>query len=198
MDLMHGPQFAKQYVTRYLELDIPQRLVSYRNGWGMDDRTLPSPLKYLTYEPIALDAWPTIITVVISTLGMERMDYDRSHPIYRVGYNMRTYVWVRDGGSEQATLMRDQLTTVVRSALLDRPCMKATDPRKTFMAMIDEGTLREEFSDLTLLKGDRVLAGSYLSYQMHINEIVAREDIGHVSEIQITTTHPDEQGNLES
>jgi hypothetical protein len=76
--------------------------------------------------------------------------------------------------------------------------MKATDPRKTFMAMIDEGTLREEFSDLTLLKGDRVLAGSYLSYQMHINEIVAREDIGHVSEIEITTTYPDEQGNLES
>lgn len=196
MDLMHGPQFAKEYVTRYLELDMPQRLVSYRNGWNLDDYSLPAPLKYLTYEPIALDHWPTIITVVISTLGMERIDMDRHHPVYRVGYNMRTYVWCRDGGSEQVTDMRDRLTTVTRSALLDRPCMKATDPRRTWQAVIDESTLREEYSDLTLLKGDRVLAGAYLSYQMHINEIVAREDIGTVGEIQLTTTYPDSEGNL--
>ena len=52
--------------------------------------------------------------------------------------------------------------------------------------MIDEGTLREEYSDLTLLKGDRVLAGSYLSYDLEINEIVAREDVGTVSEFEIT------------
>jgi hypothetical protein len=52
--------------------------------------------------------------------------------------------------------------------------------------MIDEGTMREEFSDLTLLKGDRVLAGSYLSYELTINEIVARRDIGTLDEINIT------------
>lgn len=186
MYLMHGSHFAKSYVTTYLENDLPQRLVSYRNGWNLDSESLPSPTKYLSYEPIALDEWPTIITVAISMMGMERNGWYQNHPEYRVRYNMRTYVWVREEGSDEATLMRDRLTTVVRSALLDRPCLKATDPRQTFEAVIDEATLREEYSDLTLLKGDRVLAGAYLSYEMHINEISAREDIGTVSEIEVT------------
>jgi len=186
MYLMHGSHFAKSYVTTYLENDLPQRLVSYRNGWNLDSESLPSPVKYLSYEPIALDEWPTIITVAISMMGMERNGWYQNHPEYRVRYNMRTYVWVREEGSDEATLMRDRLTTVVRSALLDRPCLKATDPRQTFEAVVDEATLREEYSDLTLLKGDRVLAGAFLSYEMHINEISAREDIGTVSEIEVT------------
>jgi len=185
MFLMHGAHFAKSYVSTYLNNDIPTRIVSYRNGWNLDSEQLPSPEKYLTYEPIALDAWPTIITVAISMSGMERDGWYKGNPEYRVKYSMRTYVWVRDEGSDAATMMRDRLTTVVRSALLDRPCLKATDPRETFMALIDEGTLREEYSDLTLLKGDRVLAGAYLSYDLEINEIVAREDVGTVSEFQL-------------
>ena len=186
MFLMHGAHFAKNYVSTYLQNDIPQRIVSYRNGCNLDSDTLPSPVKYLTYEPIALDEWPTIITVAISMAGMERSGWYQGNPEYRVRYSMRTYVWVRDEGSDEATTMRDRLTTVVRSALLDRPCLKATDPRETFLALIDEGTLREEYSDLTLLKGDRVLAGSYLSYDLEINEIVAREDVGTVAEFEIT------------
>lgn len=186
MFLMHGAHFAKSYVNTYLENDIPTRIISYRNGWNLDSESLPAPEKYLTYEPIALDEWPTIITVAISMSGLERSGWYQGHPEYRVRYNMRTYVWVRDEGSAEATVMRDRLTTVVRSALLDRPCLKATDPRETFLALIDEGTLREEYSDLTLLKGDRVLAGAYLSYDLEINEIVAREDVGTAREFEIT------------
>ena len=63
--LMHGPQFAKNYVNSYLEMDIPVRLVDYRNGWGVDDVSLPTPVSFFTHEPLALDSWPTIITVAI-------------------------------------------------------------------------------------------------------------------------------------
>lgn len=185
IDLMHGPHFAKAYVTDYLRQDMPKRLVSYRNGWNLDDITLPTPAQYLNYEPIALDEWPTIITVAISMPGLERIGFDRNHPEYRVGYNMRTYVWVRTEYSDLATLMRDRLTTVLRSALLDYPCLKATDPRETFQVKIDEGTIREEYSDLTLLKGDRVLAGSYVAYDLSINEIVMREPLGVVSQVDL-------------
>ena len=98
---------------------------------------------------------------------------------------MRTYVWVRSNGSEEATVMRDRLTTIVRSALLDYPCLKAYDERKSFRVSIDESSMREEFSDLTLLKGDRVLAGSYISYIMEIDEVVSREDIAELTEIDV-------------
>lgn len=187
IDLMHGPHLAKSYVTNYLRDDMPKRLVSYRNGWNLDDITLPTPVQYLSYEPIALDEWPTIITVAISMAGLERMDFDRGNPIYRVNYSMRTYVWVKTELSDLATLMRDRLTTVVRSALLDYPCLRATDPRNTFQVMIDESSIREEYSDLTLLKGDRVLAGSYIGYDLTINEIVMRENVGTVATIDLET-----------
>jgi hypothetical protein len=54
--------------------------------------------------------------------------------------------------------------------------------------MIEESSMREEFSDLTLLKGDRVLAGAYIAYDMHINEIVMRAPIGEVAEINLEVT----------
>jgi hypothetical protein len=183
---MHGAHFAKSYVSAYLTADLPTRLLSYRNAWGIDDITLPSPVTYLTHEPIALDEWPTIITTAISMTGLERISHDRGNPLYRVKYSMRTYVWVRTEYSAEATIMRDRLTTVVRAALLDYPCLKATDARGTFRVTIDESSIREEYSDLTLLKGDRVLAGSYISYDLEIDEIVMRENIATLNEIDLT------------
>lgn len=195
--LMHGAQFAKEYVTAYLTTDLPTRLVQYRNGWQIDDSELPTPTKLLSYEPIAIDAWPTVITVAISTSNMEQIGNGGPSgvdPVYRMTYAMRTYVWVRTAGSEATTLMRDRLTTVTRSALLDRPCLKATDPLSTWNASIQPSSLREEFSDLTLLKGERVMAGAYLGYDLNIDEVVSRADIGTVGEIKfgIKNTPPDD------
>lgn len=188
MSLMHGPQFAKSYVNEYIKLDVPVRIIRYRNGWNVDDITLPTPIDFFIHEPIAMDTWPTIITVAISTSRFERIGYDGPDPLYRVDYAMRTYVWARADGAEAATTMRDRLTTVLRASLLDYPCLKAYDARNSFRAMIDESTLREEFSDLTLLKGDRFLAGSYISYTLQIDEIVTREPIGEVAEIDLEVT----------
>ena len=193
---MQGAHAAKNFVNEYLKKDLPRRIDDYRYArraegeWYLDDATLPTPAaeNFLIYEPIALDTWPTIITLAMSTSSMTRWDYTPvMDPQYRVIYSMRTYVWVRTEGSEEATIMRDRLTTVLRSSLLDHPCLQANDPSKFLEVMIDEGTMREEFSDLTLLKGDRVLAGAYISYDMAINERITRQPIGTVSEIDVET-----------
>lgn len=186
---MHGAYYAKKYVNDYLEQDIPLRLIRYRNGWNLDSTDLPDPERYIAYEPLAIDHWPTLITVAISMNGMNRIGFDGPDPLYRVSYSMRTYTWVRTEGSAEATEMRDRLTTVVRSALLDYPCLKAYDSRTTFKAIIDESSIREEYSDLTLLKGERMMAGSYISFTLEIDEVVTREEIGIVNEIQIETLH---------
>lgn len=183
--LMHGPHFAKKYVTDYLSQDIPIRLVDYRNGWQVDDIKLPTPEQFISYEPLAIDGWPTVITVVISTRQFSRLGMVGPDPLYRVAYNMRTYVWVRAEGNAEVTLMRDQLTTVHRAALLDRPCLNAYDERTSFRAAIDEGSISEEFSDITLLKGDRMMAGAYIGYTLEIDEIVSRKPIGEVAEINL-------------
>ncbi len=184
-ELMQGAQFAKAYVNNYLNADLPSRLTKYRSGWNLDDRELPTPDLFLTYEPIALDHWPTIITVAISTNRFERLMLGaEGDPMYRVNYNMRTYIWAKTEGSEEVTLMRDRLTTVIRSALLDRPSLNRHDATYGCDAHIDEASLTEEFSDLTLIKGDRVLAGAYLGYDLMLTEVIYRDQIGALSEIQ--------------
>ena len=172
--LQYGPYSAKKLVTDYLEYDMPMRLTAFRNSWELDDITLPNPELYLTYEPVALDVWPTIITVATSTKSIVRRGYMGAlNPEYEVIYAMRTYVWVRTEGSQACTEMRDRLTTVLRSSLLDGACLE-TDIENSTPIRVEESNMSEEFSDLTLLKGDRVLAGAYISYDLTMMETEVR------------------------
>lgn len=174
--MMEGARHAKELVNSYLAADVPARLVSFRNGWGFDSIRLPTPQKFIDYETLILDHWPTIMSLVDSTLSMERIDWDGNEdPIYRVKYAMRTYVWVRAAGPDNVTNIRDDLTTVVRDALLDHPALREVDRFAYCEPHIDEGTMTEEFSDLTLVKGDRMLAGAYLAYTLGVDETVTRK-----------------------
>jgi len=168
---IQGALHAKQSVNNYLMKELPKRLVTYRNHWNLDDENLPEPIKYLTYEPIAIDSWPTLITVAISMDGLTRNDYTPTlDPVYDSEYSMRTYIWVKDDDSEQCTAKRDRLTTVLRSAFLDNLCLEKYAKGEDLGVEIEETSIREEYSDLTLLKGERVMAGSYVAYTLTMNE----------------------------
>lgn len=189
---MQGAHLAKSFVTKYLESDIPSRIDNYRYGrlvgtkWNVDNETLPEPVTFLSYEPVALDRWPMVITVAISASNFVRGDYTATRdPIYNVTYSMRTYVWARATGTEECTIMRDRLVTVVRAALLDYPCLRANKPEEYLEVMIDDTTMREEYSDLTPIKGERYLAGAYVSYDMVVREIVARKIFADLEEVEL-------------
>jgi hypothetical protein len=136
---------------------------------------------------VALDTWPTIITVAISTPQIGRVDYDSSlNPEYHVRYTMRTYVWVKADGSEYCTEIRDNITTVLRSALLDHASLRTADYTDCG-ARVEESNLREEFSDLTLIKGDRVMAGAYIGYDLTLTEHITRRNVGELGSVEIET-----------
>jgi hypothetical protein len=183
--MIQGVHIAKAFVTNYLELDLPSRLIAFRNAWNVDDENLPEPLEYKNYEPIAIDAWPMVYTVSSSADGFVRIDYDLSgNPQYRVDYSLRTYVWVKDDDSEQCALKRDRLSTVIRSALLDHPALERSDSENC-EPLIDESSMNEQFSDLTLIKGERVMAGGYCGYTLSINETITRSDLGEFADLEI-------------
>lgn len=186
--MLQGVAAAKKFVNNYLAHDLPSRLLSYRNHWEIDEDSLPEPLLYLTYEPVALDHWPTLITVAISMPDLTRDDYDASlNPQYAVRYTMRTYVWVKADSSAECTEIRDNLTTVVRSALLDHPSLRTHDHTEC-NALIEESSIREEYSDLTLIKGERVMAGAYIGYDLTLDEQILRKNYAEsVSEVDIQT-----------
>lgn len=185
IELMNGAHAARKFVNDFLAHDVPRRLVTYRNGWNLDTTALPDPVEYIYHEPLAIDEWPTIITTVLSTNQISRVEWAGGNPLYRVSYSMRTYCWVKADDSFNCGMMRDRLTTVLRSAFLDYPCLKAFDKRTSFRAVIDESSIREEFSDITLLKGDRVMSGSFISYTLEMDEVVMRADVGEVSELEV-------------
>jgi len=178
--MMNGPKRARHWVTDYLSSDVPSRLIPYRAWWSLDDTTLPNPTLYLTYEPVAIDHWPMIYTVALATQSITREDYDYdSNPKYEVRMAMRTYIWAKGETSEGASDLRDDLTTVVRDAFLDGPAVSGYNQMQTDCSgLIDEGTIREEFSDLTPLKGERMLAGAYIQYDLVMTEVVTRDLLG--------------------
>ena len=53
------------------------------------------------------------------------------------------------------------------------------------MTVIFESSITEEFSDLTLIKGDRVLAGAYLGYNLILNEVIYRDQIAAITGYEI-------------
>lgn len=172
---------AKQYVSNYLAADLPARLINYRNYWNLTSSQLPDPLMYASYEPFALDRWPTIITLVMGTDSISRMGYSgMGDPQLQVSYDMRTYVWVRATGTQAVTDQRDNLTTVVREALMDNPSLSAYDNSVPCSPKIDEATIVEQFSDLTLIKGERLLAGAFVGYTLTLDEDITSESVGVV------------------
>lgn len=190
---MQGAWRAKEFVNEYLREDLPDRLLTYRNAWNVDDENLPEPIKYLVYEPVALDRWPTLITVLISMNGLTRDGYSTNmDPVYRVDYAMRTYVWVKDDDSEQVTAKRDRLMTVVRSAFLDSPSLNRCALNEGFDVVLDEGSIREEYSDLTMIKGERVMAGGYVAYTLTIEEKVERTTIYEAKSPSASVTYETE------
>lgn len=183
--MIQGVHIAKAFVTNYLENDLPSRLISFRNAWNLDDENLPEPLEYKNYEPIAIDAWPMVYTVSNSAEGFVRIDYDVSgNPQYRVDYSLRTYVWVKDDDSEQCALKRDRLSTVIRSALLDHPALERCDSENC-EPLVNETTMNEQYSDLSLIKGERVMAGGYCGYTLSINETITRKEFGTFDDLEL-------------
>jgi hypothetical protein len=181
--MMLGARNARMAVSMFLADAMPPRLAEYRTTWGYTTTDLPDPRKYFSYEPVAVDKWPSIITVV---MGMGRLavdDYaDFSEPEYGVIYQMRTYVWSRGTGPVQATNIRDDLTTVVRDLLIDNPRLQNANHSNGYDCgyRVDDTSVREEYSDLTLLKGERVACASFIAYDLRAQESPTRSALGTV------------------
>lgn len=173
---MTGPTQAKLQVSTFLANRMPARLVDYRNTWNLSASQLPDPRGYINYEPLVLDKWPMVINVVMGTTKLKVDDYYADNPEYEVTYQMRTYVWVRANGAKAATDMRDNLVTVIRDVLLDHPGLDDASCAYN----VKDSTVKEEFSDLTLLKGDRVMAAAFIAYDLTSTEVITRDSLGVV------------------
>jgi hypothetical protein len=82
--------------------------------------------------------------------------------------------------------------TVVRSAFLDSPSLNRCALNEGFDVVLDEGSIREEYSDLTMIKGERVMAGGYVAYTLTIEEKVERTTIYEAKSPSASVTYETE------
>jgi hypothetical protein len=70
---------------------------------------------------------------------------------------------------------------------LDHPSLR-TYNNSSCDVLIEESSIREEYSDLTLIKGERVMAGAYIGYDINADEEILRSPIADsINQIQIET-----------
>lgn len=182
MTLM-GVRGVRQRVTAHLESLYPDALEQWRVEHGLDSKILRDPVAYYPHEPQALDRWPMVAVTTPRMAGLQRSELiDGDTTEYVSSYAVRVFVWTNAGGWAQAIAERDDLTTVMRSLLLDRP----TFGHDECEILLQEGSLSEEYADITPVKGDRYVTGAYVGFDVRVHERVTRAPYGTVFSTEMT------------
>lgn len=184
-----GIGHAKRLVADYLRSELPAYLAELRLAWAIEDAAdLPNPVEVTHNEPQALDRYPLLAVVGVRTAPRRRVGHDVGGAIvYEATYGLRVFVWARDQGWDRTIDVRDNLTAAVSTLLLDRQTLGRDD------AVIDETTVLEEYSDVTPVRGDRYVAGSFVAFDLQLAETLRRTQDGTVASANVETTelpHP--------
>lgn len=191
MPLLRGATAVRQAVIDYLEVTVPEIVDLARNEWELDEYQLPYPVAYDGYEPYALDKWPLLGVNVVQAEEFNRRSYeDAMTQRYLVQYTVRVFTWVRTPMDEndipiepeysESLRLRDDLAAVVRASLLRSGCLGHPNN-----ILFDEGSLSEEYSEATGVKGDRFVAGVIHSFQIRFDESVPLVGIGSADTITL-------------
>lgn len=174
-----GAYAARGYVADFFAAHFKDYLVDLRAAWGVDEKVLPDPVKIVRGPAGAIDKTPLLAVSAVYMPRMVRTDYDGDSIEWASTYMMRAFCWIIDKGLQDATDTRDLYSAAMRAALIDSPTL-----RKSPMT-IDEGTLREDYSDPMKRNGDRFLLGSMVTFNAKINERQVRRPLGTVADMTI-------------
>ena len=200
--LMRGPKTVRDALSTFLSTAVPAQIAIARAQWNLDERSLPEPSRYDAYEPYALDEYPLMGIVITNASNFRLNDIDAyAQRQYRATYAVRLFTWVRtpldydgdnldeNGAASHATTLRlrDDLSACVRAALL------GTSSLGSDYLMWDEGSLSEEYSDATGIKGDRFIAGVTHIFNVQVDESLYLPPIGMDNETLIDAMTINEQ-----
>jgi hypothetical protein len=172
---MRGPRGVRHAMSDFLRLELPRRIVACRAAWGLDDDALPIPVSkpddaradaYFEREPKAIDRWP-LIAVTSGRRTQKGVDFDDDgSPVYRATYPVRVYSWVRHEGFDATQDMRDDMATAIQIALLSHVDLHSPGARLSIVP----ASMVVDFSDVSPVKGDRFVAGSYVGLDVNATE----------------------------
>lgn len=178
MPLFRGATAVRQAVIEHLEATVPGIVDEARAEWELDEFQLPYPVAYDAYEPYALDRWPLIGVNVVQSSEFSHIDWSEGYgPQFLAKYLIRVYTWVRTPLDENDTpiepeysesiRLRDDIAAIMRAAILSKGHLG-----RPGQIILDEGSLSEEYSEATGVKGDRFVSGVMHSFEIRFDESV--------------------------
>jgi hypothetical protein len=176
-----GPQGVRDQITGFLRAAVPAHAAAALEAWGLTAAQLPTPVDnvddpradgYFDREPAALDRWP-LIAVTSGRRTQKAIDTDLdltgvASITYRCLYPVRIYAWVRDGSHDLVVDQRDNLATVIATAVLAQPGLGTTGDLEA-----DLKTIVLAPSDVSPVKGDRFVAGAYVGFDCYAIETLS-------------------------
>ena len=186
---MRGITKAKEAVRVTLEAGFNDYLSGLRTLWTLGVPALPDVASFRRNEAQALDRWPLVALSGVRSSITRHEVTDEVNVAYLSEYTLRAFIWVKAEGWDATIEMRDNLSAALRMFILDHPTL-SNDERVT---VAEESDLIEEYSDVTPVKGDRFVAGSYVEFGVELYEVIRRAPGGIVEATAVTGTplpHP--------
>lgn len=173
---MRGPAGVREDVRDFLRELLPPHLEACRAAWGRSEAELPLPVSepddprkdaYFAVEPAAIDRWPMIAVTTGRYTQRGQVDFSiDGDPQYDGTYPVRVYSWVRAAGFEACQRMRDDFGTALRVAFMAHTRLAVPSGQFTVIP----SSVVIDFSDITPVRGDRFVAGSYVGFDLRVLE----------------------------
>lgn len=204
-EFLQGPTAIRHDLLEYLKNAIPAAIQYAEQEWG-DDVFLAEPQQYLPYEPVGIShrTGPILGIGVPSTQASEHVDYSGAMETETMTrYSVRIYLWcytpetveerVAEEPRHEALRLRDDMSTLIRSALFTEPGLN--DPDR-YSLHVD--TIREEFSDGSPVPNSsgRYIAAVAISFSLDVEERLFRPVYGYVSDSDSDDPGVDVQGEI--
>lgn len=204
-EFLQGPTAIRHDLLEYLKVAIPASIEYARQEWG-EDVFLAEPQEYLPYEPMGIShrTGPTLGIGITSTQASEHVDFsDAMETETMTRYGARVYLWcytpediderVPEEPRHEALRLRDDMSTLIRSALFTEPGLNDPDRYS-----VHTDTIREEYSDGTQVPNSsgRYIAAVAISFSLDVEERLFRPVYGFVSDSDTQDPGVDVQGGL--
>ena len=182
MVLMRGATLLRTGLLNFLVATSEEKRLQAVAQWDLGEDELPKIRTWYPYEVRSMRhrEGPIAAINVASTGKFTRVDYSEvAEERYRIEYSARVYLWCytpegefedveeQDQVRRQTTRVRDDLTAVIRSALLGTPSLGNEEA-----FYFQEETLSENYSALSPVPNasGRMVAASYLDFKVQFDE----------------------------
>lgn len=188
---MRGPRVVRHAIIEYMRNAVPAMAAKAESSWG-ETLSFDLPEHYEAYEPdgISHGSRPVLAVSVQDAEDFEVVDITPlAEEQYRVTYSIRIYVWhvtpeshdgdVPGDARVRTAQARDDLGTVIRACILDKPSLGNSNAFE-----VDASSLREEYSEVSPVPNPsgRRIAGVFFSFDVKVDESQFRLSVGQVPE----------------